>query len=60
MTSGLRSYHNHGLTYRDLIINYNNIIYKNKNGVEVIRYKIITLNKAVNRNFRLENKYNYT
>jgi hypothetical protein len=44
--------------YMDLIINYNNIIYDNENGLENIRAKVIALNEYVNTQFELKNNYN--
>jgi endogenous inhibitor of DNA gyrase (YacG/DUF329 family) len=43
--------------YMDLITNYNDMRYNNENGLEVIRSKIIALNKVANMKFELKNNY---
>jgi hypothetical protein len=46
-----------GPIYMDLIINYNDMIYDNENGLEVIRSKVIALNKVANMKFESKNNY---
>jgi hypothetical protein len=43
--------------YMDLIINYNDILYNNKYGLEVIRSKVLALNKFLFTKFPLKNNY---